>query len=48
LILQAEAGLLAGVFCPEEADVNGDGEVDSRDAALLLQFVARLLPSLPP
>jgi hypothetical protein len=48
LILQAEAGLLAAVFCPDEADVNGDGEVDSRDAALLLQFVARLLPSLPP
>ncbi len=46
LILQAEAGFIT-LANPKNADVNLDGEVTSVDAALILQFVAALVPSLP-
>ena len=46
LLLQSEAGLLADVPCGAGADVNGDGAVDSRDAALVLQYVAGFIDSL--
>jgi hypothetical protein len=39
---------LDALRCPDAADVNGSGRVDSVDAALILQFVAGLLGSLPP
>jgi hypothetical protein len=42
LMLQYEAGLTAGVDCPEDADVNHDGQVNSIDAALTLQKSAGL------
>lgn len=48
LILQREAGLGTVLDCRYLADVNVDGEIDSADASLILQFVARLLPEFPP
>ena len=48
LVLQFNAGLLGSLNCQQNADVNGDGEVNSIDAALILQFSAGLLDSLPP
>ncbi len=47
LVLQATAGLIAGLPCPG-GDVNRDGHVDAIDAALILQYVAGLIPVLPP
>ena len=48
LILQHDAGLLATLACPDEADVNGSGGADALDALLVLQFDAGLLSHLPP
>jgi len=47
-VLQYNAGLVTSLACLELADVNGDGRVDAIDAALILQFVAGLIDSLPP
>jgi hypothetical protein len=47
LILQLAAELLEELPCEGDADVNGDDRMDSRDAALLLQFVAGILNELP-
>jgi hypothetical protein len=47
-ILQHDAGLLATLPCPDEADVNGSGNADPLDALLVLQFDAGLLTQLPP
>jgi hypothetical protein len=44
LVLQAGAGLLAGLSCPQAADANGDGRIDAIDAAVILQISAGLLP----
>jgi parallel beta-helix repeat protein len=43
VILQAVAGLIPGVGCPQNADVNGDGRVNAVDATLVLQQVAGLI-----
>ena len=43
LVLQHEAGLLETLDCLAGADVNFDGNIDSRDALLILQDVAGLL-----
>ncbi len=43
LILQAEAGLLASLPCPEYADLNMSQSSDSLDAALILQTTAGLI-----
>lgn len=43
LILQAEAGLIASLPCPEYADLNMSQSIDSLDAALILQTTAGLL-----
>jgi hypothetical protein len=48
LILQFAAGLIGSLPCGQNADVNGDGNVDAIDAALILQYAAGLIPSLPP
>ena len=42
------AGVISFLFCQESADVNGDGDTTSIDAAIILQFTAGLIPSLPP
>jgi len=47
LLLQLDAGLVDGLSCPADPDLDGDGGVDSRDASLILQHVAGLLPDLP-
>jgi hypothetical protein len=47
-ILQLSAGVYPFVPCPWNADVNGDGEIDVLDAALILQYDAGLIDSLPP
>ena len=46
-------GALAGVRlpawpCPENADVNGDGAINSLDATFILQFDAGFIDRLPP
>jgi len=46
LVLQRDAGLLASLRCPENADVSGEGAVNSIDAALILSFVAGLIGQL--
>ena len=46
-ILQREAGLIPAVPCGWDADVDADGDIDSIDAALTLQFVAQLIAALP-
>jgi len=46
LVLQLEADLVDDVACTHLADVTGDGLVDSRDAARILQFVAGLIDGL--
>jgi len=38
--------LLDELGCEADADVNGDGRVDSLDAALVLQFDAGLIDGL--
>jgi len=40
LILQFEAGLVDSLPCQENGDVNGDGEIDSADALLVLMIEA--------
>ena len=46
LVLQLEAGLIAGLACGDQADVNQDGTINAIDAALILQFTAGLLGRL--
>ena len=41
------AGLVAELACADLADANQDGDVTAVDAALILQFGAGLIPSLP-
>ncbi|MCH8064694.1 MAG: hypothetical protein IIC90_02565, partial [Chloroflexi bacterium] len=41
-------GLVGSLSCEENADANEDGSVNSIDAALILQHIAGLLPTLPP
>ena len=43
LVLQYDAGLIERLDCQFAADVNFDGNIDSRDALLILQDVAGLL-----
>ena len=43
VILQYSAGLIEEVLCPDLADINGDGHVDSVDSTIILQIVAGLL-----
>ena len=38
-----DAGLIGSLACESAADVNGDGSVNSIDAALILQINAGLL-----
>ncbi len=45
LILQLEAGLVASLPCEENGDVDGDGEITSADAQLVLLINALLLPA---
>ena len=47
-ILFKYAGLIGSVPSPEAADVDLDGDSDPIDAALILQFHAGYLDSLPP
>ena len=46
-ILQYDANLINHLNCPENADVNRDGLIDSRDAMLILQYEAGFLTHLP-
>ncbi len=46
-ILQREAALIPAIPCGWDGDVDGDGDIDSIDAALTLQFVAQLIAALP-
>lgn len=48
IVLQASAGLITRAPCHEDADVNRDGDITTIDAALVLQFAAVLLSTLPP
>ena len=48
LILQLVAGLLNQLSCPQNADTNESGDVGPIAATLSLQFVAGLIPPLPP
>jgi hypothetical protein len=43
LVLQFVADLLSALECPEGADTNGDTNINSLDAALILQDVAGLI-----
>jgi hypothetical protein len=45
-VLQFDAGLVNALECAKVADVLQDGAVDSRDAALILQFNASLVDQL--
>ncbi len=47
-ILQLVADLIPSVPNDSSADVNEDNSIDATDAALILQFAARLLSQLPP
>ena len=47
IVLQFDANLLDVIACQAAADANLDGHVNTRDAALILQFAARLVPQLP-
>ncbi|MCH8066061.1 MAG: hypothetical protein IIC90_09590 [Chloroflexi bacterium] len=46
-ILQREAALITAIPCGWDGDVDADGDIDSIDAALTLQFVAQLIAALP-
>ena len=46
-ILQREAALIPAIPCGWDGDVDADGDIDSIDAALTLQFVAQLIAALP-
>jgi len=46
-VLQFDARVLEAVACAQAADVNGDGEINAIDSALILQFVAGLIDQLP-
>lgn len=46
LILQLDAGLVAGLACQQNGDVNHDGRVNSLDAAIILQYIVGLIQSL--
>ena len=48
LLLQYTAGLITGLECASNSDVNGDRAANAVDAALVLQYVAGLIKSLPP
>jgi hypothetical protein len=48
LLLQYNAGLIAGLPCIGGADANGSGGVNSVDAALILQYHGSLIGHLPP
>ena len=48
LILQFDAGLIPSLACIQDADVNEDGFINAIDAALLIQFRAFPIESLPP
>ncbi len=48
MILRYSAGLDYTVPCPNGADVNYDGFIDSVDALIILQYVAGLVESLHP
>ncbi|MDP3768440.1 MAG: hypothetical protein Q8S13_10530, partial [Dehalococcoidia bacterium] len=47
-ILQVSVGLLPSLHNEPNADVNLDGGINAVDAALILQYVAGLISSLPP
>jgi hypothetical protein len=47
LIVQLSAGLIAGLPCAANGDINHDGETNSIDALLILQYVAGLIHSFP-
>jgi hypothetical protein len=43
VILQHDAGIVATLGCPENADADGDGDIGPLDALLVLQFVAGII-----
>jgi hypothetical protein len=45
--LQLDAGIIHNIGCPQNADVNHDGRVDTRDAALILQYDSGIIDELP-
>jgi len=47
IVLQYDAVLINRLNCPENADVNRDGRIDSRDALLILHYEAGFLFHLP-
>ena len=47
-VLWLGADIVDAVARPDNADVNLSGFIDSVDAALILQFLAGLLGTLPP
>ncbi len=47
VILQDSAGLIQGVPCPENADVNHSGSITVVDAQLILQFDAGIIDGFP-
>lgn len=48
LVLQFEVGLIASLSCRQNADVTGEGGIDSLDAMVILQFSAGLIGRCPP
>ena len=48
LLLLLLAGLHQTLHCGDAADVDMNDSIDSRDALVILQFLAGLIGSLPP
>lgn len=48
LLLQLHGGLIPTLPCGENADARTDGKIDSRDATLILQYVAGLITHVGP
>jgi hypothetical protein len=47
VVLQLSAGLTDILPCGQNADANGDGQINALDAAIILQYDAGLIHSLP-
>jgi hypothetical protein len=46
-VLWFNVRLTAALPCPDNADVNVDGEIDSLDARLILEYAVRIVDALP-